>query len=693
MFNMSRRTFHVSAAQAKVLQDGGDSMPFATISQAAAVALPGDVVLVHEGVYRELVNPVNGGTGSVSRIVYAAAPGEHPVIKGSEIVSGWERVDDSSVWHIAVPDSLFGAFNPFAAPLKGDWLERPSDWTMSLGEVYLDGTSMYEAPDLDAVRAAEPRTFGYGPGWAAETEPIADPGQTTWQWCSHIDGAKRVTDIWANFHDVDPNEHLTEINVRECCFYPSKRGVDYITVRGFEMAQAACGWAPPTGDQKGVLGTHWSRGWIIEDNDIHDARCSGISLGKDATSGDNEASAFGRKPGYQTQQEVVFRASRQGWSRETVGGHVVRRNHIHDCGQNGIVGHMGCAFSLIEDNDIHAIATKHEFFGHEIAGIKFHAAIDTVIRHNYIHDCTLGTWLDWQMQGTRVSSNVYHDNFRDFMIEVTSGPCLFDNNVFASLYSLDNVAQGSAFVHNLFCGTSQPRPVLNRSTPYHLPHSTMVAGYACVYGGDDRFHQNIFLGGPEFNGATRRGTAYADGAPTSEEEYMRRVHASDPGDVEMFEAVPQPMYIEGNAYLRGSDGTLAPSFDRELVKYEAATAGGRRNANEPLSPQAQGDDGSVAGCSVSLGYGENASQVRVVEESDGSVWLDADIDQGMLDMTTRLVDTRLLGMPRIVNQLYENPDGSPLAIDRDINGQERSVRPVVGPVEDLHAGYNHIRLV
>ena len=80
----------------------------------------------------------------------------------------------------------------------------------------------------------------------------------------------------------------------------------------------------------------------------------------------------------------------------------MRRNRIHDCGQTGIVGHLGCVFSVIEDNHIHHIATKREFYGYEIGGIKLHAAIDTVIRHNLIEDCTLGTWLDWQAQGTRV---------------------------------------------------------------------------------------------------------------------------------------------------------------------------------------------------------------------------------------------------------------------------------------------------
>jgi alpha-L-arabinofuranosidase len=37
-------------------------------------------------------------------------------------------------------------------------------------------------------------------------------------------------------------------------------------VRGFTMRHAATPWAPPTAEQIGLIGTHWSKGWIIEDN-------------------------------------------------------------------------------------------------------------------------------------------------------------------------------------------------------------------------------------------------------------------------------------------------------------------------------------------------------------------------------------------------------------------------------------------
>jgi hypothetical protein len=79
-------------------------------------------------------------------------------------------------------------------------------------------------------------------------------------------------------------------------------------------------------------------------------------------------------------------------------------------------------FSTIEDNHIYNIALKREFYGYEIGGIKLHAAIDVVIRHNRSTTARSGTWLDWQTQGTRISRNVFYDNNRDLFVEVSHGP-------------------------------------------------------------------------------------------------------------------------------------------------------------------------------------------------------------------------------------------------------------------------------
>ena len=184
-----------------------------------------------------------------------------------------------------------------------------------------------------------------------------------------------------------------------------------------------------------------------------------------------------------------------GWDKEHIGSHVIRRNTIYDCGQCAIAGHLGCVFSTIEDNHIHRIALKREFYGHEIAGIKLHAAIDVEITHNRIHSCSLGVWLDWQTQGTRVARNLLYGNSRDLFVEVSHGPYVVDHNILASPVSIESFSQGGAYVGNLVCGTLGLIRVMDRATPYHRPHSTQVAGYAVIYGADDRWIGNVFAGG------------------------------------------------------------------------------------------------------------------------------------------------------------------------------------------------------
>ena len=641
------REYHVAVTGCD-FEDGTKDHPFRTISRAALLAMAGDRVIVHEGEYREWVKPAQGGTSSVSRITYEAAEGERVVIKGSEQITCWEPVE-GSVWKAVLPNSFFGTYNPYKEVLGGDWFIYPNDNSLHTGDVYLNGKSFYEAKSLEEVKNPVIRTEGVNPPWTRHPEPILHPEDTMYQWYAETD--QETTVIYANFQGVNPNEELTEINVRKCCFYPEKTGLNYITVRGFEMAQAACPWTPPTADQPGLLGTNWSKGWIIENNKIHDAKCSGISIGKEASTGHNLCTRTHRKPGYQYQMEAVFRARQIGWSKETIGSHVIRNNEIYDCGQNGIVGHMGCVFSEIAHNHIYNIAVKHEYFGYEIGGIKLHAAIDVQIHHNNIHNCTLGTWLDWQAQGTRVSKNLYYANDRDLMVEVTHGPYLVDNNIFASDYNFDNIAQGGAYLHNLCCATMRREDVLDRSTPYHFPHTTEVAGTTVVYSGDDRIYQNVFLGGAvTYTEQSLHGTEGYDGHTNSLEEYISDVISRGNGDLEQFKHVKQPVYIRGNAYLKG-----AKPYGREENTHVS-----------DMDPA-----------------------VRIVE-TDGKTYLELNVEKEMLEIPTEIYNSEKLGMPRITEAAYENPDGTPIVFDTDYLDQSRNGQPAAGPIEGLKEGMNRI---
>ncbi|HIT89964.1 MAG TPA: right-handed parallel beta-helix repeat-containing protein [Candidatus Merdenecus merdavium] len=629
---------------------GTKEQPYKTISFGAEVAQPGDRVIVHGGEYREWVKPKRGGTSNINRITYEAAEGEKVVIKGSEIIDHWELVE-GTVWKATVDNEIFGDYNPYSTEIFGDWSMDPLDWHVHAGDVYLNGKSFYEAKSLMDVKNPVKRTEGYHAPWTKKMEPLLHPEDSIYQWYAEV--LEDVTVIYANFHEANPNKELVEINVRKCCFYPDKTGRNYITVRGFEMAQAASPWTPPTADQPGLLGVNWSKGWIIEDNMIHDAKCSGISIGKEELTGDMLCTKYHRKPGYQHQMESVFMALQAGWSRDKIGSHIIRNNEIYDCGQNGIVGHLGCVFSEIYHNHIYNIAVKHEFFGYEIAGIKLHAPIDVQIHHNNLHHCTLGVWLDWQVQGTRISKNLFYANDRDLMIEVTHGPHLVDHNILASDYNFDNIAQGGAYVHNLCCGTMRREPVLNRATPYHFPHSTGVAGVTFVYGGDDRWYQNIFLGGTKtYTEQSTNGTVDYNGSPTSLEEYVERILATGNGDNEIFEQVKDPVYINQNGYLKG-----APCFHREEERFVS----------------------------------EKDPKVKIVRE-DGKTYLEINIEKGLIEMKTKVLDTTDLGMTRIVEAPFEDPNGNLIVFDTDYNDVPRDINGSVGPFAQLKEGFNRIKI-
>lgn len=620
--------------------------PFLTISKAARVALPGDSITVHEGEYREWVRPKNKGLSDLRRITYQAVPGEKVVIKGSERIQNWVQVE-GSIWKAVLPNAFFGDFNPYQRQVMGDWLvETDTGAPKHLGEVYLNGMSFYEAARLEDLQNPVLRDEVVD-NRTGKVVPVVNREQTRYLWYGEV--KEEETTIWANFHEHDPNEQLVEINVRPACFYPDRPGIDYITVRGFEMAQAATPWTPPTADQPGLLGPHWSKGWVIEENIIHDSKCSGISIGKEVSTGDIYRTKHKDKAGYHYQIEAVFNALHIGWSKEKIGSHIIRNNRIYDCGQNGIVGHLGCVFSQIHHNHIYNIGLKREFYGHEIGGIKLHAPIDVEIHNNRIHDCSMGVWLDWQTQGTRVSRNLFYRNSRDLYIEVSHGPYIVDHNIFASDYALDNWSQGGAYVNNLICGRIAHEKVHQRATPYHLPHSTQVAGYAAIFGGDDRFYNNVFVGADP---AEHAGTACYNGYTVSLEEYLERTHR-ELDDLPLFPDVEQPAYINHNMYLNG-----AVPFDRE---------------------------------EVNIVLKEFDPQVEILEEGD-DVFLCLKLPMELEKIRSLIQTSKTLRRVRMANADFANPDGSAVVLDRDYFGNRRSAGDPIGPIAAWSPGDNRIKV-
>ena len=723
------REYHVSP-RGDDANDGVAGKMLKTVSAAAQRARPGDVVTVHEGVYRERVNPPRGGSSDAKRIVYQAAPGERVVIKGSEVVKGWEKVQGDT-WKVTLPDSFFGAFNPFRDRIRGDWFNGKGR-VHHTGAVYLNGHWLTEAARLDDVlkptgenplwftddgaggagaylmnvawikpgqaggtagripaeRFAANRGIKTAPcseggkciGWIEDGDwatyekvdfgsgmesveiraasvtgggrielrldkpdgellgscAVADTGD--WQkWRSFkaaikpTSGPKKLclmfrpqgtgdktgTTIWAQFKGTDPNVSDVEINVRQSVFYPEKPGMNYITVRGFIMEHAATPWAPPTAEQVGLIGTHWSKGWIIENNTVRYSTCVGITLGKHGDEFDNTSANSAE--GY---VKTIERGVAHGWSKENIGHHIVRDNHISHCEQAGIVGSLGPVFSTVTGNEIHDIHIRRLFTGAEMGGIKFHAAIDALISGNHIYRTCRGIWLDWMTHGTRVTRNLLHDNgpSEDLFLEVNHGPCLVENNLLLSRISLLVNSQGAAYAHNVIAGNVRVLVGERRKTPYQKAHSTVVAGLQGNLSGDERYYNNLVTGGG--------------------------LHGYDRAKL--------PVFMEGNVFLKGA----------KPCKHEP---------------------GPLVAAEFDLAF-------KVVTKGDG-VYLEMNCDSNWATRRRPLVTTDLLGKAKIPNLPYEQADGSPYRLDTDYLGKKRNAaNPFPGPFEWTKSGKQTLKV-
>ncbi len=454
----------------------------------------------------------------------------------------------------------------------GDWARYERvDFGAGTGQVEIRAASetsggiveiRLDTPDGDLLGACTVPNTGGWQSWSsltAKIKPVAGrktlclvfrgppagaAGSSTW--FARVD--ETTTTIWAQFPGLDPNAAEIEINVRQTVFYPANPGVNYLTVRGFAMRHAATPWAPPTAEQIGLIGTHWSKGWIIEDNVVSHSVCSGIALGKHGDAFDNTSANTAE--GYVKTIERGL-AHPIAWTRENIGHHVVRNNTVSHCEQAGIVGSLGPVFCTVTGNTIHDIHVRRLFSGAEMAGIKFHAAIDTEISRNHIYRTCRGLWLDWMAQGTRVTANLFHDNLsEDLFVEVNHGPFLVDNNIFLSRTTLLDMSEGGAYAHNLMAGRLLLRPELRRETPFHPPHATRVAGLLNIKGGDNRFFNNLFAGGtglaPYDKAArpvTMEGNVFLKGAQPAAGEKEPLVQAeADPG-VQLVEK-PDGIHLE-----------------------------------------------------------------------------------------------------------------------------------------------------
>lgn len=452
--------------------DGSAARPWRTIQRAADVASPGDIVTIRGGTYREWVKPANAGRAGAP-ITYRSAEGEKVVVAGADPVTGWTKRGDG-LWTVRVGYDSFGGMNPFADFISGDWFRTKEPCFRA--RLVQDGQPLELHTRKALIDGKDGNAAKLEKGHAILVHGI-------------VSGT-----IVAAF-EKDPNVSVPELVVRPACFYPVREGRDYITLRGIAFRDAGPNWAPPTSEQVGIVGTNWSKGWIIEDCEVSGTECSGITLGKYGDEFDNVG------PSAKNYHNTILRCESNGLDR--VGHHLVRRCRVTDCGQAGICGSLGAVFSTIEDCDISYCHWKKPFDGDEMAGIKIHAALDFTIARCRIHHCGTfsGIWLDWMAQGARIVGNTLWANEWDLFLEVDHGPILVEGNDLLSGNALRACSQNAAFVGNRMRGKYRYYND-RRRTPVFKPHSVALDSLDTLECGQGAFVfiNNILGEDPHFAG-------------------------------------------------------------------------------------------------------------------------------------------------------------------------------------------------
>lgn len=176
-----------------------------------------------------------------------------------------------------------------------------------------------------------------------------------------------------------------------------------------------------------------------------------------------------------------------------------------------------------------------------------------------------------------------------------------------------------------------------------------MAGFTLVLGGDDRVINNIFLGVQEGRGEFPKHTdnfcQVYDVFSTPEAYPGLLAEAGNRHSTHTYMNTPQPVWIEGNAYTG-----LAKTFREEKGAVQAAGVSAK------------------------------------IEQAEGEWILTVNIPESISASRCNPVTTQRLGMPRITEQPFENPDGTPIDFTKDFFGNVRSDNVIPGPFSTLSPG-------
>lgn len=454
---------------------GTNDRPLKTINRAAQLVKAGERVLIYKGIYRETIRPKNEGTAADKMISYESATGEEVIISGSRILhQKWEQrrvltdvLPDTTVtytwsrkiWVTTIPDSLFeNGYFPLQLPNIS-----PEEYNLMPWANLVKNLAPYNST-RGLIFQNEKRMI--------QLEDYGDLSKVPGSFWVDADG--KTVHIHP-FGNQNPNDGIFEVGVQSHLLKPQQIGLGYIQIRGLIFEHCANGFLRTSTGAVTALGGHH---WIIKDNIIRQVNSSGLEFGYYAFefTDPNPENIQPRKD-------------------EDQGRMLVQNNTIYDCGTAGIRSYS-VKEGLITNNTIYNCGWQDAENYWECSGIKILRARKTLVKGNHIYNIQGGNgiWMDWDIQYTRVTSNIIHDvqNIQGgIFVEASNTPNLVDNNF---IWNIDgngiygNDTDYLMVYHNLIANTTGAIVHSVVATDRALNGKKLTANFNKVY-------NNIFIDG------------------------------------------------------------------------------------------------------------------------------------------------------------------------------------------------------
>jgi len=316
------------------------------------------------------------------------------------------------------------------------------------------------------------------------------------------------------------------------------------------------------------------------------------------------------------------------------GHHVIINNLIERFGQCGLVGNNGGWFSsIVEGNIFQDINIRNEFGGAETAAFKSHNTVDLTIKNNIFR---------------RI--NVYRNGWAfAIWIDWRNQGNRITGNVFSDLKSTAAIEiecdHGPTLIDNNIFALSSDSAIAVK----HNSSNVIVA-------------HNLFINAID-------GHYYARNYQKWYKPHTRTVESGDTIGI-INDKSYNNIFIGGNNFIPLRTG-YACDFNAYLQEAFKCSWG---DANSHSNPDFK-------------------SSVTI-ENSDFATTVNFLVDEESVSMKCPMISTSFIGICTPTGQGIENTVGTPVSLNTDINGTQRSIgAPKVGPIENLTTGFNNITIV